>query len=439
MSQSSSDTPNAAASPPAVVAAEAPSSAANTPITAPGGFPRFSRGLRLPLPPRERNRRIGLGLLTAGSLVFAYAAWTPWFLGAGSTPTLPPPVVVGLNPGEIAAPPLASLYGAQTAFILWSIFSVIGLLLTPLLWQRSSRLLKVVGVVAYLAWLVGAVYLSSVTIRTLTQSFALLKPLFVTPLPAYNTMFTILAAQPAYGLWLALLALLAGCVGGFVALATWGRNLPSLITAARTSDTTAELPIGGTGEAPQATPAAQASQPSLRATFPGAGALSGGMILWVWGFFLLPWATLNCTQVPLLVGSCQGLAVNSVLRIGMGDAQALGQQVIDPAMGLYAMGALLLGGAAFILIGVWRRDITRTLCIWATLWLALAVVSALLAIHGASAIIANPTAVGLPKGDWRGDTGVLVVFLGLLLVGVGLIPLWAVAVVRRRRFSTASA
>ena len=442
MSQPSSGTPesssaNASESSSGVVAAQADAQpSANAPITAPSGLPRLRRGPHLPLPPRERNRRIGLGLLTAGSLLFAYAAWTPWFLAAGTQPNNSNIVEVGINPGEIAAPPLVALYGAQTAFFLWSVFSVVGLLLAPLLWQRSAPILKGIGVVAWLIWLVSAAYISSVTIRTLNQDFAHLTPSYTTPLPVYNVMaYTILHAQPAFGLWLALLALLAAGVGGFVALASWGRTLPGRLLGGNAPDTTAVLPVGAAGSSAAPASADPSETPSLRATLPGAGALTGGMLLWVWGFFLLPWATLNCTQVPLLVGSCQGLAVNSVLRIGMLDAQVSGQQVIDPAMGLYAIGALLLGGAAFILIGVWRRDITRTLCIWATMWLALAVASALLAIHGASLTLAKPTAVGLPNGVWRGDTGVLVVFLGLLLVGVGLIPLWAVAVVRQRRRS----
>ncbi|MEO7001188.1 MAG: hypothetical protein ABI274_05290, partial [Ktedonobacterales bacterium] len=431
MSQSSSDTPNSAAGvTAAAMAAQATSDTANAPITAPGGFPHFSREPGAPLTSRERNRRIGLGLLTAGALLFAYAAWTPWFLAGGSTPTLPPPVIVGLNPGEIAAPPLAMLYGAQTAFLIWSILSVLGLLLTPLLWQRSAPILKVVGAVAWLTWLVGIIYLSSITIRTLTQNFALLNPSYVTVLPASNyEPYTILTTQPAFGVWLALLALLAAGVGGFVALTSWVRSLTRRFLTASAPDTTVVLPVGGASAAPQAASTGEGGQPSLRATLPGAGALTGGMLLWVWGFFLLPWATLNCTQIPLLMGSCQGLAVNSVLSIGIFDAKVNGQQVIDPAIGLFAIGALLLGGAAFTLIGVWRRDITRTLCIWASLWLLLAVASALLAIHGASVIVARPTAFQLQNGIWRGDTGVLVVFLGLLLVAVGLIPLWAVAVV----------
>jgi hypothetical protein len=159
-------------------------------------------------------------------------------------------------------------------------------------------------------------------------------------------------------------------------------------------------------------------------SLPGAGAITGGLVLWAWGFFLLPWATVNCSKAPLLLGSCQGLPVTSALQIGLNALRA----AFDPSAALYALTGLLLTGALAILVTVWRRDITRTLCAWASAWLALALACAVLAISGAQQVVSNAPAAGLPAGDWRGDTGVLVVFLALLLVSIGLIPLWAVAV-----------
>jgi hypothetical protein len=168
-------------------------------------------------------------------------------------------------------------------------------------------------------------------------------------------------------------------------------------------------------------------------SLPGSGTITGGLLLWAWGFFLLPWATVNCTKAPLLVGSCQGLPVASALQIGLGAART----VFDPSAALVALTGLLLVGALVILLAVWRRDITRTLCVWASLWLALALGCAALAVIGAQQVVSNAPAVGLPTGDWRGDTGVLVVFLALLLVAIGLIPLWAVAVRATQRRAAA--
>src|SRR6185312_8457775 len=106
----------------------------------------------------------------------------------------------------------------------------------------------------------------------------------------------------------------------------------------------------------------------------------------------------------------------------------------DPSAGLDAITGLLLVGALGILLAVWRRDITRTLCSWATAWLAFALICAAVAVAGAQRAVSDAPSVGLPAGDWRGDSGVLIVFLALLLVAIGLIPLWAVAVraVQRR-------
>jgi hypothetical protein len=168
-------------------------------------------------------------------------------------------------------------------------------------------------------------------------------------------------------------------------------------------------------------------------SLPGAGAITGGLLLWAWGFFLLPWATVNCAQVPLLIGTCQGLPVWNALPIGLDIARS----ALDPNAAFAVIG-LLLTGALVILLTVWRRDITRTLCVWATLWLALALGCALLAVNGAQQVVADAPAVAMPTGDWRGDTGVLVVFLALLLIFIGLIPLWAVAVRASQRRAAAS-
>jgi hypothetical protein len=168
-------------------------------------------------------------------------------------------------------------------------------------------------------------------------------------------------------------------------------------------------------------------------SLPGAGAITGGLLLWAWGFFLLPWATLNCAKTPLLIGSCQGLPVTSALQIGLGAMRA----AFDPSAALYALTGLLLTGALVILLAVWRSDITCTLCVWASLWLALALGCAALAVAGAQQVVSDAPAVGMPTGDWRGDTGVLIVFLALLLVAIGLIPLWAVAVRATQRQAAA--
>jgi hypothetical protein len=162
----------------------------------------------------------------------------------------------------------------------------------------------------------------------------------------------------------------------------------------------------------------------VKRSLPGVGAVSGGLLVWAWGFFLLPWASLNCTQTPVLVAQCQGLPVASALQAGLLATRT----IFDPAAAPYAISGLLLVGAALALGTVWRREITRTLCAWLSGWVVFALACALIAINGAQRVVHDAPSVGLPAGSWRGDMGVLLVFLGLLLVIIGLAPMWAIAV-----------
>ncbi|HET9110219.1 MAG TPA: hypothetical protein VFN78_05280 [Ktedonobacterales bacterium] len=362
---------------------------------------------------------------TACALLFFYVAWSPLAnaITSGDLRNGPtgPIYRFSLTAGELGAPPLYGLYGGQF-FGVWSGLTVVGLLLSPLLWQTSLRWLRWPAIALYACWLaaicaisVGAAQLILVTIPDYLRQGA--GPYQVT-LHSYSGMpVAIYSIAPAFGLWLALVAALLGI--GAAALA-----IMALVTRRR-----ATVPITPTVQGEIVTLGEAAPTRSI----PGAGAITGGLILWAWGFFLLPWATVNCAQAPLLLGSCQGLPVASALQIGLGAART----VFDPTAGLYAITGMLLTGALLILVAVWRRDITRTLCVWASLWLALALGCAVLAISGAQQVVANAPSVGLPTGDWRGDTGVLIVFLALLLVAIGLIPLWAVAVRTTQRLAAA--
>lgn len=404
-----------------------------TPSAPPDSQPAGPGDLRPIWPVSERGRGARLSrryallarlAATACALLFFYVAWSPLANAITSgdlrIATTGPMYRFSLTAGELGAPPLYALYGSQF-FGLWSGLTVAGLLLSPLLWQTSLRWLRWLAIALSACWLAaivvivaGAAQLILIAIPAYLSKGA--GPYQVTLYP-YGTRVAIYTITPAFGLWLALVAALLGI--GAAALA-----IMAAVTRRR-----ATVPVAPTVQGEIVTPGAAASTRSI----PGAGAITGGLILWAWGFFLLPWATVNCTQAPLLFGSCQGLPVASALQIGLGAARA----VFDPTAGLYAITGLLLVGALLILVAVWRRDITRTLCVWASLWLALALGCSALAISGVQQAVADAPSVGLPTGDWRGDTGVLIVFLALLLVAIGLIPLWAVAVRATRRLAEA--
>jgi hypothetical protein len=227
------------------------------------------------------------------------------------------------------------------------------------------------------------------------------------------------ATTPGAGVYLSALALLIALAALVLAIVALFTSPPSF----RQSPAT----IHGEVTAASHSSAASASPSpivSARRALPGAGAVTGGMLLWLWGFFLLPWATLNCDQTPLLAGHCEGLPGFATFPLGLYSLSA----VIDPNIALWAANGLMLIGAALALAGVWTREITRTLCAWLTGWLIFTLASSLVALYGVQVSVLNPTSVGLATGSWRGSLGTLIVFLGLLLVIIGLAPLWALAV-----------
>ncbi len=356
---------------------------------------------------------------TASALLFFYVSWAPLAnaITSGDLRNGPtgPMYHFSLTAAELGAPPLHALLG-DSFFNVWSALTVAGLLLSPLLWQTTTRWLQWLALALYACWLIiiaiifiGVAQLIFGEIPTLAKSGV--APYTVTLYP-YAQRVAIYNIAPAYGLWLALLA-------GLLGLAALALAITAITTRRR-----AIAPVTPTIQGEIVTPGATTTR-----SLPGVGAITGGLLLWAWGFYALPWATVNCAQAPLLIGTCQGLPVTSALQIGLSSMRGY----FDPSAANFAMTGLLLVGALAILVAIWRRDITRTLCAWASAWLAYALACAIVGIVGVQQIVSDAPAVGLPTGDWRGDQGVLIVFLALLLVGIGLIPLWAVAVRRAQR------
>ena len=87
---------------------------------------------------------------------------------------------------------------------------------------------------------------------------------------------------------------------------------------------------------------------------------------------------------------------------------------LDPTIAQNAIGILLGVGAAMIFVGVWLRAVTRTFCVWTTLWLVAAVALVALAYSGVGAIIAHPTRVGVSAGSWTAQGGVFITLIGLV-------------------------
>ncbi len=349
------------------------------------------------------------------------AAWAPWATAITSGDLSKGPsgalYTYSLTAAELGAPPIASLTGQTSSFVYWSFLTILGALLAPLLWQRTRPWLVWVAAALYGLWAATCALVLVQTAALLFQTVPALSHAangpYITTLQPYGAQLKIYAASPAFGLYVAILALVAALTA-LVLTAVAVRVSPPALRR-RTPTVHGEV-------APTETPIAGA--PPARRSLPGVGAVSGGLLLWAWGFFLLPWASLNCAQTPLLAGQCEGLPVASALQAGL----LATRNIFDPAAAPYAISGLLLAGAGLALMTVWRREITRTLCAWLSGWVVFALACALIAINGAQRVVHDAASVGLPAGDWRGDMGTLIVFLGLLLVVIGLAPLWAIAI-----------
>jgi hypothetical protein len=316
----------------------------------------------------------------------------------------------------LGAPPLSAWLGdPSSAFIWWSLLTALGAILAPLLWQRTQPWLVWVAGLLYAAW---AALCATVLIQSSAVLFQTVPALrhaangpYHMTLEPYSIPVMVYSATPAFGLylaWLALLAPLAALI--FAALANLA-SPPVLRLPART--------VHG-----EVAPSASQGRVPVARSLPGVGASVGGLLLWAFGYFTQPMATLGCQQTPLLAGSCQGLPGYSALPLGLYATRTL----FDPISGIWALNGLLLAGGALALGTLLRREITRTLCSWLSGWLVFALVCALIAISGAQQAVRNAVSVGLAPGIWRGDAGAVFVFLGLLLVFIGLVPLWAIAI-----------
>lgn len=343
-------------------------------------------------------------LATLGALVFAYAMWLPWaYIMEGIGDRFSVPVLV--DPSVAIASQLMKLGNFSPAPAVVAAFSVLGLLLAPLLWRPADSLLGAIASHIFGLWVLFA------TIFLL--AFGLSPLVSGTPQPlldAGSVAGLSIVGHIALGFWVAVAALVPLWIAVIGLLASeWRRHAFW------------HLP-GNDNDAPR----------SL-IQLPGASALNLGLIIWVIGFLVVGWASLNCNQTPLIIGSCQGIPASSALFAEI--AQAAGSTAVtsvndpqllvllDPGIARYAIGILLGVGAALIFLGVWLRAVTRTFCVWTALWLVAAVVIVGVGYAGIGAIIAHPARYGLPAGTWSVQSGVYITLIGLVIAIAGLATL----------------
>jgi hypothetical protein len=370
---------------------------------------------------RASSGRLVRLLATVGALVFAYAAWLPWAYVVSIngnkviTSLLHNPRSTFIDPNGAFVSGLFKIGGIVPSPFAVAAFSVLGLLLAPLLWRPADSLLGAIATHTFGLWLIFA--------TVVVIAFGLSPLASGNPQPFESSrpsgaIFFGYSGHLALGFWVAAAALIPMWIAVIgLLIGEWRRH--------------AFWHLPGNDE----------DRPRALLQLPGASVLNLGLIIWAIGFLSMGWAAANCTQTPLLLGSCQGIPASSALYAGLVQATSgiAISSASDPSMLLYldpniaqnAIGILLGIGAAMIFVGVWLRAVTRTFCVWTTLWLVAAVALVGLAYSGVGALIAHPTLVGV-SGSWTAQGGVFITLIGLILALIGLATLSATALLRKK-------
>src|SRR5690348_16698002 len=103
---------------------------------------------------RASSGRLVRLLATVGALVFAYAAWLPWAIVAGSPSGNANAAPVLLDPNGAIANGYFTLGDITPTPFVIAAFSVLGLLLAPLLWRPADSLLGAIATHTFGLWLI---------------------------------------------------------------------------------------------------------------------------------------------------------------------------------------------------------------------------------------------------------------------------------------------
>ncbi len=354
---------------------------------------------------RARAARI---LAFAGAALFAIAAWAPWITGTltytvgqagidltSSTYSFSYDSSLGvyllLARGNITYDPETA--GRVVSFA-WGGVTAIGLLIAPLLWQRLRPPARRLPLYAFAAWLAVA------TIATFALALIIWR---YDPFRQSDFVQVALTMHSlGWGLWLALLGLAGAWLGAVLLF----REQPSAEAAM------------------EATPAAPITS---RRRWAAIGLFTAGAGLWLLGFLAIPWVEVNCASLHLTFnhlasGACGEL--DSADALSPQFAQHISSAVWNLSEGIYPLYGALIGGAALLLIAVWRHPSSRVVALWAALWLAAASGTAFLAYRGVGDVItSSPALTSEASGAWQGTTGVAVALLGLVLAWLAILPM----------------
>jgi hypothetical protein len=173
-----------------------------------------------------------------------------------------------------------------------------------------------------------------------------------------------------------------------------------------------------------------------------------GALIWICGFFTLPWVMQGCTGLRVSLthfasDTCAGLgAADTLTRSPI--AQLFAASSSDPLtslpMGasipmsdtLFSFTARALAGVGFIylllaalacwaLLRLWSGPVGARRYGWSLAWLALACLVAAFAYAGSGVALANPVTLNLNiTGAWTYGPGLVVALIGLAVAALGL-------------------
>jgi hypothetical protein len=298
-------------------------------------------------------------------------------------------------------------------FVVIQFYTVLGLITGVALVARLRPRIQVALLVVYAVWLASLAaqllyFIAQYVTGGVRESFV-----------GLHVMPQVISISLATGVWLASLAVALGSVG---VVLMWRARRAGASSATDAHHQSQRARSGRTW-----------------AERCGAGVATAGIVVWIAGFFALPWVTQGCdgphfSLSTFVTSSCAGMNASDVM-IRAPLAQALSLRawyVIGPDFTVWqalrflwttdALYLLLALTACWALLRLWVGAGDARRYGWSLVWLVVAAMIAALAFQGSRSDLRDPLALGNAIASlWVYGLGLAVTFAGLTLAAIGLV------------------